>query len=191
MVIQIDLDMLSETGLTPDEFIFLTLLHKNQQDWIQDQKVALQINAKKLEAQGWAKVNREVPAESIVRYKFSSLTEPDAHSQWVELCAAYPHVVTKRGGGRRTLHALDPDADSNKKAREKYLRRVKSNPFLHSKVMRGLEKELEVRKRGNDMEFMQKLETWVNNSTWEQYLDLVMEDAKIIETGPKYGENLE
>ena len=47
----------------------------------------------------------------------------------------------------------------------------------HQHIIQCLNKELQLRKVGNGLAYMQQLETWINNYSWEKYSDL-SEDGK-------------
>ena len=77
-------------------------------------------------------------------------------------------VSTNRGF--RILHAADPDCKSNNKARAKYSRIVGTKKFVHDKIIKLLKVQLKVER--DRLEYMQGLEVWLNNHTWEKYINI-------------------
>jgi hypothetical protein len=43
---------------------------------------------------------------------------------------------------------------------------------VHRQAVEALKNELEIRKQSNNLFFMQMLSTWVNQRTWEKYIDI-------------------
>jgi hypothetical protein len=41
-----------------------------------------------------------------------------------------------------------------------------------TEVIKGLQNELDIRRKSNQMEFMQNLDTWLNQHTWEKYISI-------------------
>jgi hypothetical protein len=173
MTFEIDLKMLEEAGLTPDEFIYLECqrkkIHFNQ----------LIVNPLELERHGFIKITEDGIS---LRSKYLNLVEADYDRCWREFCNTYPFKV-----GTRILHTHDPDAASNKKLKEKYLKIIKNKPHLHKKIVKAVEIMLE-RQRFN-LQYLQNLETFINQLGWEKYfheLDSI-EESK---TTSNYGNKL-
>jgi len=82
----------------------------------------------------------------------------------------YPWKVNSPGRGIRVLHAVDPKAKSNDKARSRYKKIVDNKPLLHKSIMQCLDKQLLINK--DNLGFLQNLEVWINNYTWEKYENL-------------------
>jgi hypothetical protein len=90
---------------------------------------------------------------------------------WSELLSHFPlKVYTK--GNVRILRAKDADARNNQKAKKAYHKVIGKNVAKHNKIVNCLKNELEFRKSNNSLEYMQMLQTWVNQHTWEQYEDM-------------------
>jgi adenylate cyclase class IV len=94
---------------------------------------------------------------------------------FAELIDIYPMKVTAPDRGVRILHAKDPNSKANKKAKDKYKRITKVKKEKHEHIIKCLKIQLNVVK---DLGFMQHLETWLNNHTWEKYEDIDYEDTK-------------
>ena len=88
---------------------------------------------------------------------------------FAELISTYPMKVSTNRG-YRILHAADPNCKSNQKAKAKYSRIVGTKKFVHDKIIKLLKVQLRV-ERGK-LEYMQQLEVWLNNHTWEKYINM-------------------
>jgi hypothetical protein len=84
---------------------------------------------------------------------------------FAELISIYPNRVTTSSGNVRVLCAKNPDAASNKKAKKRYSKLVANKPHIHKYIIRCLNNQLKVQ----DIAYMQNIETWLNNYTWEKY----------------------
>lgn len=166
MVIEINLDKLTEIGLSPDEFVYLTLLSRGALEIYQ---LKLNIDLDKLQTNGWIKLGEDDKA--MLREKFISETTDNFTRMWHDLLSRYP-IKVNVNGGTRILRAKDPSSKANEKAKLKYQKIVKTDSIKHNYIMQCLERELEIRRRANSLGYMQMLETWLNNHSWEKYSDL-------------------
>ena len=174
MKIELDLSLLEETTLTPDDFIYLYIFHKRAYGYLE--KVNLNVSPG-LEKDGWIVVgDRAEPTEYIVTQKFRDLFIGDGDDMFAELCEAYPFKVESPTRGVRVLHAKDPKAASNKKARNKYKKVLANRPHHHRYIMKCLQLQLEHEK--DNLGYLQNLETWINNHTWEKYENMNINDIK-------------
>ena len=107
--------------------------------------------------------------DHIVRQEFIDLFSSDFEQMFVELLAMYPMKV-QTTNGVRILHATDPKAKANKKARDRYRKVVGNKRFIHDKIIKLLATQLTV-ERGR-LDYLQNLEVWINNYTWEKYADI-------------------
>jgi len=94
---------------------------------------------------------------------------------FAELINTYPMKVSTPSGVR-ILHAADSTAKSNDKARNKYRKVVAGKANVHVRIMSLLKIQLTVER--NNLAYMQFLETWINNYTWEKYENLTEDEAK-------------
>ena len=99
---------------------------------------------------------------------------PETFDQmFAELVGTYPMKVNINGN-IRILHATDPKAQNNLKAKKKYKIILRGKPYLHKHIMKCLDSQLSVMK--NSLGYLQSLEVWLNNHTWEKYADIKLED---------------
>ena len=165
MKIEIDVAFLKAIELTPEDYVYLMSLYKKE-DPVFSMTMA---RAVKLEQLGYVKILEENGKPSLVlRPKFLGLIEGDFDRMWAELCSAYPHKVGLPNN-YRVLHAKDPDANSNKKARARYKKYVEKDQNLHRKIIGALDNQLKHQR--NNLQYMQLLEVWINNATWEKWMD--------------------
>ena len=94
---------------------------------------------------------------------------------FTELLNAYPLKVSIKNGGYRILKAADPNARANNKSRDRYKKVVGTKRFLHDKIMKLLQVQLRVNR--DNLEYMQQLEVWINNHTWEKYINIDEHDT--------------
>ena len=158
--IQLDLDWLAEQGLTPDEYIYMLSKHKK---WTFSGKLRGKPNLKKLEERGLIK---NTGTEVFIRQEFIDLVDGNFGQMFAELCATYPMKVGSPGN-YRILHAADPSAKANEKARTRYRKFVGTDLNKHKKVIQGLNVMLTHSK--GKLKFLQALEVWINAHGWEKW----------------------
>ena len=177
MKIEIDLRLIEEHNLSPDDFVFIYIIWRKAFGYING--IPLRINTQRLEIDGWITLNDEQgsdPTKFIVTNKFLDLYRSDFDKMFEELVELYPFKVVSPGRGARVLRAKDPNAHSNKKAKIKYKKLVGHKPHLHKYIIKCLQAQLQHER--DNLGYMQNLETWINNHTWEKYEDININTAK-------------
>ena len=119
----LNIRLISENNLSPDEYVFLYIVHKNGQKLLD--KVKLVYNPVDLQQRGWID-------ENGVTSQFLDLFVSDVDAMFAELISMYPNRVRNSSGNVRVLCAKDPDAASNNKAKNRYAKLVAKNPHLHN-----------------------------------------------------------
>tara|TARA_R110000803_G_scaffold153983_1_gene218799 strand:+ start:251 stop:808 length:558 start_codon:yes stop_codon:yes gene_type:complete len=184
MTIQLDLELLKSVNISVAEWVAIMLIHKNQTSYIFD--VCDEVDFDKLQENGWLRMIGDDPNEWVARGKFTDLIEDKIGKSWYELCSHMPFKVPGPSGSR-ALRAKDPDAKSNDKAKKMYLSIVKNNKPLHDKII----KCVAIQVRTTDIGYLQNLETWIRNRTWEKYEDLIITSTDIEKkTKETYGQKL-
>ena len=163
MKIELDLHLLEESGLSADDFVWLYMIYRKAFNYKLNSRIS-----PRLETDGWI-VYGNNPMEHIIQQKFRDLFVSDFDSMFAELCNTYPFKV-ESPRGVRVLHAKDPKAASNKKARNKYKKIIANKPHVHRYIMKCLKIQLAHEK--DNLGYMQNFETWINNHTWEKYEDM-------------------
>ena len=171
MTIELDLEILKTEGISADDFTALYLLY-NKQYKIFD-SLTLLWNPKHLEEKGFLKIAGETSKEYIVRQEFLDLFSDNFDRMFAELLSTFPLKVNINGT-IRILHAADPKAKSNLKSKKRYKTILRGKPYLHKHIMTCLNNQLTIMK--NDLGYLQSLEVWLNNHTWEKYADIKPED---------------
>jgi hypothetical protein len=161
MKIEIDLELLKEIGLTPNEYIYLHCKHKEHTYVVNNIQVPLLI------------IRQWLDEDGSIGPKWLDLFASDFNDLFIELLSVYPAIVDSPDRGKRILHAKDPDAYTNMKAKNRYRKITGEKVVKHREIMRLLHIQLETDKES--LCYMQKLETWLNNYTWEQYIDINLE----------------
>ena len=183
MIIEIDTEQLKSLGLSPNEFVYITLLTRSAKDLIPD--LNLSVDLEVLQTNGWIKIGGE-DDEIILRNK-SLVKEDDFDRMWSGLLSRFPIKVVCNNSVR-ILRAGDSNAKSNQKAKERYRKYVGGNSDKHDRVIKALETELDLRRRGNNIGWMQMLDTWVNNHSWEKYYtEEIKDDGRESDTVEQIG----
>jgi len=172
MTINIDLNLLKDTKMSADEFLALYLVYRKGYGYLYE--LDLNIDWTKLEKDSYVKLGETIE-ENTVRQEFIDLFIKDFDSMFAQLISTYPMKVSTNNG-IRVLHASNPDAKSNDKARNKYRKLVDGKAHVHKRIMALLDVQLTVEK--NNLQYLQNLETWINNHTWEKYENITENDTK-------------
>ena len=166
MTIEIDLELLKTKHLSADEYIGLYLELRKGYTYLDE--LNLNIDWNKLETQGYIK-------DKSVTDKFRSLFSNNFDAMFEELISVYPSKVDS-SNGVRVLHAVDPKAKSNLKAKNRYKKVVGNKLHVHNRIIKLLKVQLNVQQ--DNLAYMQNLETWINNHTWEKYENLEENDTQ-------------
>lgn len=111
----------------------------------------------------------EHPATWLLnRQKTRQALELDNSPFW-ELFSLYPLKVPGRNGSSRYLHPADTDAKSTQALKKKYERIVGKSKAKHDEIVACLKAELQIQKASKSLQYMQNLDTWLNQRTWEKY----------------------
>ena len=164
MTIEIDLELLKTTNLSADEYIGLYLVFRKGYTYLD--KLNLNIDWNNLETKGYIK-------DSVVTDKFKQLFYNNFDAMFDELMSIYPSKV-ESSNGVRVLHAVDPKAKSNLKARNRYKKVVGNKLHVHNRIIKLLKVQLNVQQ--DNLAYLQNLETWINNHTWEKYENIKEND---------------
>lgn len=164
MIIEIDTERLANLGVSPDEYVYLTMLSRNEID----SSFKLNVDLELLQTNGWVKLGEG--DEVTLRDKFDSSTISDFDQMWHGLLSRFPLKVINQGTVRM-LRAKDPDSKANSKSKAKYKKIVGTDKEKHNRIIQCLDRELQLRRLGNGLGYMQMLETWINNHSWEKYTD--------------------
>ena len=166
MQVQIDVNLLVENGISADDFLALYAIYRKGFKTLD--KLELNPNWDNLQSKGYVKLGDSVE-KHVIRQEFIDLFSSDFDQMFAELISTYPMKVSTNRG-YRILHAADPNCKSNQKAKAKYSRIVGTKKFVHDKIIKLLKVQLRVER--DKLEYMQQLEVWLNNHTWEKYINM-------------------
>ena len=168
MTIEIDLELLKTTNLSADEYIGLYLELRKGYTYLEE--LNLNIDWNKLETQGYIK-------DKTITDKFRNMFSNNFDAMFEELISTYPSKVNT-SNGVRVLHAVDPKAKSNLKARNRYKKVVGNKLHVHNRIINLLKVQLNVQQ--DNLAYLQNLETWINNHTWEKYENINENDKRTV-----------
>ena len=177
MKIDIDFEILQETGMSADDFLYLYILHKENYNYLSN--LNLKPNLDQLQNAGYIKLG-ETPDQHCIRQEFIDLFSSDFDQMFAELIATYPMKVTTSNRGVRVLHAKDPDAKANLKCKLRYKKVIGDKLYKHKHIIKCLNNQLKIER--DNLGYLQNLETWINNHTWEKYENLDEYDTREITT---------
>ena len=166
MTIEIDLELLKTKNLSADEYIGLYLEMRKGYTYLEE--LNLNIDWSKLETQGYIK-------DKTITDKFRNMFSNNFDAMFEELISTYPSKVNT-SNGVRVLHAVDPKAKSNLKARNRYKKVVGNKLHVHNRIINLLKVQLNVQQ--DNLAYLQNLETWINNHTWEKYENIDKNDGR-------------
>ena len=173
MRVEIDFEVLKDTKMSADDFLYLYIIYRKGFNYLK--QLNLKPNVEKLQKDGYVKLS-EHPENHTIRQEFIDLFSCDFDQMFAELISTYPMKVTTSGRGIRILHAKDPDAKANEKSRKRYKKIVENKPYKHKHIINCLNNQLKIER--DNLGFLQNLETWINNYTWEKYENLDENDTK-------------
>ena len=173
MKVEIDFDILEETKMSADDFIYLYIIYRKGFNYLQ--QLNLKPNVEQLQRNGYIKLG-EAPENHMIKQNFIDLFVSDFDQMFAQLVSTYPMKVNSPGRGVRILHAKDPDAKANDKCRNRYKKIINNKPYKHKHIMKCLNTQLKMEQ--DNLGFLQNLETWINNHTWEKYENLDENDTR-------------
>jgi len=161
MNIAINIESLYEYGLSANEYIVLFLIKNNK---LNDTKFNYDKALEKLKEKQYIDSNGNLTIK-IPDELFGDNKVEDLDIYWEQFKDMYP----KKDGPRR-LH------DSPSPCKAKYLRLLKKDLKVHEKVLKGLQSEIDLRsiasKRDDFFPAPKLMSTYINNKSWEGYLDV-------------------
>jgi len=94
---------------------------------------------------------------------------------FVEFFSLYPGYV-ETGLGRRAISAKDPNSISGKATHDIWRRVTKNKPSLQRKIIECLKRELDHRRSTDSMAYLQGIDTWLRQATWEKWENIPEEN---------------
>lgn len=169
MIVEISTNTLKEFGISADDFLYLFLLSRREYDLLVE--LNLSVELEELQTKGLIKIGEGLQSH-VVRDKFVNYKSVPEDQMWSELLSYFPLKVTGPRGEQRILRSKDAEASNNAQAKKRYLGYIKGNSIRHAEVVTALQTELKMRTSSGNLFYMQMLNTWVNQRTWEQYMNI-------------------
>lgn len=172
MKIDIDVNKLIRNGITPDQFVLLSLCYYNQHDRIKKLfgiQEALSLRDSLVDTKYILSKKKTRFKDTIVsKANVSKLigVRSDKINFW-EFYIAYPMKH-----GSRILRAASPDSQLALKHEKKYLIRIKTKKY-HDKVVLATEAYVAKQRIAGKLQYLPAMETVLNNSLWEQWEEFV------------------
>lgn len=88
-----------------------------------------------------------------------------------EFYSTYPHKVATKMGFR-PVSTASVDTASAKTTKILWDRIIKNKPHLQRKIIDNLKRELAHRKAEGSLEYLQGIDTWLRQATWEKWDDI-------------------
>jgi hypothetical protein len=173
MNVDINFEVLEQTGMSADDFLYLYIVYRKGFNYLNS--LNLKPNLEELQENGYIKLG-ETSDLHIVRQEFIDLFSNNFDQMFAELVSTYPMKVNSPDRGIRILHAKDPDSKSNEKAKNKYEKIIGKKIYKHKHIINCLNNQLLAER--NSLSYFQTLETWLNNHTWEKYENLDENDTQ-------------
>lgn len=165
--IVLNLPQLVGLGLTPNQYVYLAILY-SQGDMVAKMLINLADEEYKyLLEQDYITYDNKKRVQILVKGDRLFNPKDDDEDLFSELYKAFPRKVPDGKGGIRVLRAEALDSKDAETCRRKYNNIIKGDKKLHKKILSALKTELRVKK--NSLQFMNNLETWLNQRVYEKY----------------------
>lgn len=168
MVIEVDLKLLRQEGLTLIQYYVLYFLYYKEYDVCAEmigKKLSVYtrnqlVGTKFILSDTTAKFTETALSLDNVKKLLGLYKEKINFWEWYQI---YPIRV-----GARVLRSAKDSSASSKKHRDKYLSRVKTQE-QHQKAIAATEAYIAVMKQANKLNFLPNIETVLNNSKWQDW----------------------
>jgi hypothetical protein len=159
MKVNIDLDILIEHYMTPDDYIFLWGLYTN----FDLSACELYPNYVPLEEKGLIKIGEDY----ILTNEGKDIFEPKGvEAKFLEFWNHYPIHVNNGQGGKRALRASDSDTKQGRTCKSKYELILRKNPNIHNNIMKGLSNYI----KNTKLQYVVGVEVFLNQELWDKWV---------------------
>lgn len=171
LVFTVDYDVLLQTGISINQFLFLQLIYNEKSQryyefYLEQFPEGRSVGVQYLIDKGLLTTKDRTTNFSYGNFKttelFKNLFYKDVENAVKELEEAYPKTTP---GKKRRLQSDKHKWGPN------YLKIVKNKPELHKTIINSIKLESKHRKATNTEEFWPLLTTYVNNFRWEVYAE--------------------
>lgn len=171
MVLEIDFQFLKFNNLTVNEYIYLRNLYNPIEGIDNIFEYITEINEDILQDKGFIKITE---SGVVLRSKGIELFE-NKKDLFYTFLSTFP-IKTPKG---RYLSPKGTEGVAVDKLIAKWNRLFKNKEALQKKVIKVLEAEIAWRKKNGEFEYMNNIETWLNQANWEKYEYLVDNYTKV------------
>jgi hypothetical protein len=161
MILTIDTEEAANLGITPVEYAYLQCKKYN---------LANDLDVETLLELGF--MNEDFDLTSHCEQTMFP-TIDDAIRLFVIIYDLYPHKI-----GNRVLKAKSIDSGDGKHCLTKYRIYQRQDVKIGDKMLKGLQNEILLRKKGNNEAYFQDIRTWFNQQTWDKYADLDIQETQ-------------
>jgi len=170
MELIINTDKLCELGIDANEYLLLYNLFTG----INSCNSYNITTINNLERLGFIK---QMPDDTIIlrQSALDLFTLRDLEKSFLEFFNSFPMKVGN-GAGSRPLRPKSSEAMSVKDTRKKYINIINKNPDLHEHILKVLNAQIDMLKKTNSLQYMNNIDTWLNQRVWEKYEYLLDED---------------
>jgi hypothetical protein len=173
-MIEIDLEVIKQEDLTPNEYVYLWLINKyfgSEKEFNEFSSDAWNVDKERLQEKGYIKIT---DTGVMLRQKLINLMGGDFERSFAQLLSSYPMKVGTLGN-YRVLRANDPTAKANDVARARYRKILHNKPQLHEKIMKLLDVQLKAQR--DKLQYLPAFEVWLNARTWEKWEGMEASDG--------------
>jgi hypothetical protein len=161
MILTIDTDEAANLGITPVEYAYLQCKKYN---------LANDLDVETLLELGFMNEDFDLTSH-CEQVMFPTID--DAIRLFVKIYDLYPHKT-----GNRVLKAKSIDSGDGKHCLTKYRIYLRQDIKIGDKMLKGLQNEILLRKKGNNEAYYQDIRTWFNQQTWDKYADLDIQETQ-------------
>lgn len=159
MIVSVDLDILIQEFITPDDYLFLWGLY-SKYDLSQ---IELFPNYVQLEEKGLIKIGEDYMLTNQGRDLF---TPKGIEAKFIEFWTSYPISVPNGRGGKRSLRDSSSDTKLADTCKKKYIAILHRNPKLHNSIIKAMERYVK-----SEFPYLKNIEVFLNQETWNKYID--------------------
>lgn len=168
MTITLNLKILKELSLSPNEYVWLFYLYSNQIN--ESINIIVDVDTNRLQDLKYIKIT---DTGYVLRSKGRALFEDDEDKYFYSFVALFP-IKTPSG---RYL-SPNPNTESKKlnDLKAKWKKIFKNNNIAKEKAIKVLSAEIDYRKKMRTQEYMHNADTWLNQADYENYEYLLDEN---------------
>lgn len=196
MIIDVDIKLLTQQELTPNEYIFLFLLYEQKylilQRLLRSTKFINEYNFSKLLTKNLITIEKTFDISKLqehVRFInttdiFKKTIQVSEGDPFDDILKIFPNRVVRQDGRPAYLH------NSLKKSRIAYNKIVKNHPQMHQNIIKCLKFEIAERTSTDSLKWMRSIPNWIDQEEWKIYERRLEEDQTVKRKKLGYGNEL-